>query len=123
MEAVGLNLALRLLENNPPAHRLPAFRSSKLRTENAQKKQSHTLSEQMCVGRKICGKIAFNVAPMQRQPTKPLSAEIGQPRRALQQAIRPEPGQAAESLLQAAGPIDADGVGIFRPPVPPLTQN
>src|SRR5258707_12642806 len=77
----------------------------------------------MRIRRKICGEIAFNVAPVQGQPTKPLFAEIGQSGRALQQVISPEPGQAAESSLQAAGPIDADSVGIFRPPVPPLTQN
>src|SRR5258708_12640398 len=77
----------------------------------------------MRVRRKICGEIAFNVAPVQGQPSTPLFAEIGQSGRALQQVISPEPGQAAESSLQAAGPIDADSVGIFRPPVPPLTQN
>src|SRR4030088_3085632 len=102
MEAIDLNLPLCHLDNNPPAYRLPAFRSSKLRTENAQKKKSDALSEQMRVGGKICGKIACNVAPIQRHPTKPLFAEIGQPRRTLQQVVRPEPCQAAKSRLQAA---------------------
>src|SRR5712671_572256 len=123
MEAVGLNLPLSLLENNPPAHRLPACRRVKLRTQNAEKEKSYALPEQVCIWRKVCRKIALNVAPMQGQATKPLFAEVGQSGRALQQVISPEPGQAAETGLQAAGPIDADGVGILRPPVPPLAQN
>src|SRR5579863_35970 len=87
MKTVGLHLPLALLHNDFPAPGLPATRGRKLRAKNSQKKQTHSLTEQMRVGRKIGGEIAVDMPPVAGQSLQPLVAKTGQPRGSFQQVI------------------------------------
>src|SRR5579859_1363705 len=77
----------------------------------------------MSVRRKIGRKVFLDVAPVQPQTAQPFVAEVRKSLRTFEQMVGPQPGQASESDLQTAGPIDASRIRILSPPMAPLPQH
>src|SRR3954462_12831498 len=67
--------------------------------------------------------MALDMASVKSQSAEPFVAEVGNSRSTLHNVGGPQPGQAAESRFQAAGPVNAYRIGVFCPPVPPLPQH
>ena len=95
-----------------------------LRAGHADEKQRRSLAQQVCIGRKVGRKIAFNMASTQRQsPVQVVTKLRWHNRTPFQQRANPNPGHAAERHFQCAGPVDSNRVRVLLFPRIPLGQN
>ena len=85
VESVVPDLLRSLTFKDFPPASLPPRSRSHARKESPQKEQSQSLTEKVCIGRKICGQISFDVSSAQAQGGVPLSPQLGREKRALLQ--------------------------------------
>ena len=123
MKTVGLDLMLRLPQDNFPSQGLPMFCPRDFRAQHPEKEQRDRFSQQMRIRRKIGRQVTLNMAAVQSLGTKPFFSEFSRHDwRAFQQLIHPNPGKTTKRHLETADPVDSKRVWILGLPVPPLPE-